>query len=63
MAADPLQYGGHGAGGLARIEAGINKSSFAEATGLTPIAYVQRLRGEDAKRRLERTQTPIDEIS
>lgn len=39
------------------------KRRFADATGLTPIAYVQRLRVEDAKRRLERTQTPIDEIS
>jgi transcriptional regulator GlxA family with amidase domain len=33
------------------------------ATGLAPIAYVQRLRIEDAKRRLEGTQEPIDEIS
>ncbi|MCC7176763.1 MAG: helix-turn-helix domain-containing protein [Acidobacteria bacterium] len=39
------------------------KRRFAAATGLTPIAYVQRLRIEDAKRRLERTDTPIDEIS
>lgn len=39
------------------------KRRFARATGLTPIAYVQRLRIEDAKRRLERTDTPIDEIS
>jgi transcriptional regulator GlxA family with amidase domain len=36
---------------------------FVQATGLTPIAYVQRLRGEDAKRRLERTDVPADEIS
>ena len=39
------------------------KRRFAHATGLTPIAYVQRLRIEDAKRRLERTDAPIDEIS
>lgn len=39
------------------------KRRFASATGFTPIAYVQRLRIEDAKRRLERTHAPIDEIS
>ena len=39
------------------------KRRFTNATGLTPIAYVQRLRIEDAKRRLERTDAPIDEIS
>jgi transcriptional regulator GlxA family with amidase domain len=39
------------------------KRRFAAATGFTPIAYVQRLRIEDAKRRLERTDAPIDEIS
>jgi transcriptional regulator GlxA family with amidase domain len=39
------------------------KRRFAKATGLTPIAYVQRLRIEDAKRRLERTETSVDEIS
>jgi transcriptional regulator GlxA family with amidase domain len=39
------------------------KRRFAEATGLAPLAYVQRLRIEDAKRRLERTGTPVDEIS
>jgi transcriptional regulator GlxA family with amidase domain len=39
------------------------KRRFATATGLTPIAYVQRLRIEDAKRRLERTEAPVDEIS
>jgi transcriptional regulator GlxA family with amidase domain len=39
------------------------KRRFAAATGLTPIAYVQRLRIEDAKRRLERTDASIDEIS
>jgi transcriptional regulator GlxA family with amidase domain len=39
------------------------KRRFASATGLTPIAYVQRLRVEDAKRRLERTEASVDEIS
>jgi transcriptional regulator GlxA family with amidase domain len=39
------------------------KRRFVQATGLTPIAYVQRLRIEDAKRRLERTDTPVDRIS
>lgn len=39
------------------------KRRFANATGLTPIAYVQRLRIEDAKRRLERTEASIEEIS
>jgi transcriptional regulator GlxA family with amidase domain len=39
------------------------KRRFTAATGLTPIAYVQRLRIEDAKRRLERTEAPVDEIS
>jgi transcriptional regulator GlxA family with amidase domain len=39
------------------------KRRFASATGLTPIVYVQRLRIEEAKRRLERTEAPVDEIS
>lgn len=39
------------------------KRRFVTATGLAPIAYVQRLRIEDAKRRLERTSAPVDEIS
>lgn len=39
------------------------KRRFVSATGLTPISYVQRLRVEDAKRRLERTDAPVDEIS
>ena len=38
------------------------KRRFTAATGLSPIAYVQRLRIEDAKRRLERTQASVDEI-
>jgi transcriptional regulator GlxA family with amidase domain len=39
------------------------KRRFVRATGLTPIEYVQRLRVEDGKRRLERTEASIDEIS
>ncbi|HEY5704624.1 MAG TPA: helix-turn-helix domain-containing protein [Terrimicrobiaceae bacterium] len=39
------------------------KRRFTNATGLTPIAYVQRLRIEDAKRRLEQTDATIEEIS
>jgi transcriptional regulator GlxA family with amidase domain len=39
------------------------KRRFTGATGLAPIAYVQRLRIEDAKRRLERTSSSVDEIS
>jgi transcriptional regulator GlxA family with amidase domain len=38
------------------------KRRFAGATGLAPLAYVQRLRVEDAKRRLERTREPVDEV-
>ena len=38
------------------------KRRFKSATGLPPIEYVQRLRVEEAKRRLERTAAPIDEI-
>ena len=38
------------------------KRRFKSATGHAPIDYVQRLRVEDAKRRLERTQAPVDEI-
>jgi transcriptional regulator GlxA family with amidase domain len=39
------------------------KRRFTHATGMSPIQYVQHLRVEEAKRRLERTSTPIDEIS
>ena len=39
------------------------KRRFTQATGLSPIAYVQRLRIEEAKRRLERTEASVDEIS
>jgi transcriptional regulator GlxA family with amidase domain len=39
------------------------KRRFVSATGLPPLEYVQRLRIEDAKRRLERTDASVDEIS
>lgn len=39
------------------------KRRFTGATGVAPIEYAQRLRVEDAKRRLERTEAPIEEIS
>jgi transcriptional regulator GlxA family with amidase domain len=39
------------------------KRRFTEATGFAPIDYVQRLRIEDAKRRLERTEASADKIS
>jgi len=38
------------------------KRRFTNATGLSPIAYVQRVRIEEAKRRLERTEASVDEI-
>jgi transcriptional regulator GlxA family with amidase domain len=39
------------------------KRRFKKATGYSPITYVQHLRVEEAKRRLERTDAPVDEIS
>lgn len=36
---------------------------FRRATGHSPIAYVQQVRVEEAKRWLERTDAPIDQIS
>lgn len=39
------------------------KRRFTKATGLTPIAYVQKLRIEAAKRLLEESELSIDEIS
>jgi transcriptional regulator GlxA family with amidase domain len=35
---------------------------FTKATGYAPIAYVQRIRIEEAKRLLERTSRPVDDI-
>lgn len=49
--------------GRSRLAARTFKRRFTAATGLSPIAYVQRLRVEDAKRRLERTEAAIDEIA
>lgn len=50
-----------------RARSGLPARSFARrfqaATGLTPIAYVQRLRVEEAKRRLERTDAPVERIA
>jgi transcriptional regulator GlxA family with amidase domain len=39
------------------------KRRFKRATGLAPIDYVQNLRIEEAKRLLETTDRPVDEIS
>ena len=39
------------------------KRRFTNATGYAPIAYIQRLRVEDAKRRLERTDDSADNIA
>lgn len=39
------------------------KRRFVRVTGYTPIAYVQHLRVEQVKRRLERTRLSIDVIS
>jgi transcriptional regulator GlxA family with amidase domain len=39
------------------------KRRFTAATGYSPIAYVQHVRVEEAKRRLERTSEPVDSIS
>ena len=39
------------------------KRRFTQATGYSPIAYVQQLRVHEAKRRLERTEEAVDEIS
>lgn len=39
------------------------KRRFSKATGLSAISYVQNVRIEETKRRLERTEKPIDEIS
>jgi transcriptional regulator GlxA family with amidase domain len=39
------------------------KRRFTRATGYTPIEYVHRLRIEEAKLQLERTDKPVDEVS
>jgi transcriptional regulator GlxA family with amidase domain len=38
------------------------KRRFSEATGMAPLLYVQQLRVAEAKRRLERTREPVDEV-
>ena len=48
---------------LAAVPERTFKRRFTQATGLSPIQYVQHLRIDQAKRRLERTRTPVDEIS
>jgi len=39
------------------------KRRFTKATGYAPIAYVQNLRIEEAKRLLERSAAPVDDVS
>ncbi len=39
------------------------KRRFTQATGHSPMDYIQQLRVQEAKRRLERTEEAIDEIS
>lgn len=48
--------------GRSRLAERTFKRRFTAATGLAPIEYVQRLRIEDAKRRLERTAASVEEI-
>lgn len=36
---------------------------FRRATGMSPLAYVQQIRIDEAKRRLERTDLPVERIS
>jgi transcriptional regulator GlxA family with amidase domain len=38
------------------------KRRFTEATGLSPLAYVQRIRIDEAKRRLERTEDSVEAV-
>jgi transcriptional regulator GlxA family with amidase domain len=49
--------------GRSRLAERTFKRRFTAATGLGPIAYVQRLRIEDAKRRLERTDASVEDVS
>lgn len=39
------------------------KRRFAAALGMSPIAYVQRLRVEEARKRLERTEESVEKVS
>ncbi len=54
---------GDRAGRALRIAERTFKRRFARATGYSPIAYVQHVRVEEAKRRLERTSESVDAIS
>jgi transcriptional regulator GlxA family with amidase domain len=38
------------------------KRRFTEATGISPLVYVQRVRVEEAKRRLERTEDSVEAV-
>lgn len=38
------------------------KRRFTDATGISPLAYVQRIRVEEAKRRLERTEDSVEAV-
>ncbi|WP_214465351.1 GlxA family transcriptional regulator [Microbacterium flavescens] len=38
------------------------KRRFTDATGVSPLAYVQRIRIEEAKRRLERTEESVEAV-
>lgn len=49
--------------GLAGLPRRSLERRFAKSTGYSPLAYVQGLRIEDAKRRLEQSKTPIEDIS
>lgn len=49
--------------GLAGLPERTVKRRFSRATGYTPIEYVHRLRVEEAKHLLERTNKPVDEVS
>jgi len=39
------------------------KRRFTDATGVSPLTYVQRIRIEEAKRRLERTEDSVEAVS
>lgn len=51
------------AGRTLRVAGANVQTTLRLATGYSPIAYVQHVRVEEAKRRLERTSEPVDAIS